>query len=252
MRGLFAARVMVSVLIALCQTAFVMDAKAQPLIVSYGKHNAEPYALVRDGKLVGGLIKDLMDTVGKEFGIEVQYKEVQRKHVDEYLREGKVHIIVLSNPKWLHSSELLYWSEPLIPETNIFVTLKESPIDIHEYEDLRGKKLGTILGYRYPSLEGYFASKTILRNDARSLEQNFMTLMAGRIDALVDSNILINHIIKANRLKNVVVISKKLVSSHWLSSALSPRAPITIQQLNLAYRSIRQHGELDAIMASYQ
>ena len=231
---------------------FSRNLAAQSLVVNFGVHNAAPYAFVEDGKITGGIIKDIMDLLGKKIGIDIQYAETPRKRLSAYLQSGRVHIVVLSNPLWFANSHLFDWSDPLITEKNLFMLKSDSLLKIKRFEDLEGKILGTILGYSYPALKQMLDQNIIHRADTLTLNQNFIKLQAGRVDALIDSDILIQYYLKSNNLQNQFIAAEKLASEHLLRSVLSKHAPIDIVQVNKAYKAMKEKGELSRILNKYR
>lgn len=226
--------------------------RTEMLIVSFGSHNTSPYTFVEDGKLIGGIYKDIMDEVGKALHLNVVYKQTQKKRQEKYLLQGKRHVLVLSNPLWQKHRDQYSWSVPLTEETNIFVVSARNSFAIRSFEDLHGKHLGTILGYRYPELTDKFGRKEIFREDVISLEQNFNKLKIGRIDCLIGSDILIGYYLKAHNAHNTFLISEKSTGSHPLMTALSSHAPISVEQLNTLYKQLKDNGKLTDIFAKYK
>jgi len=182
--------------------SFLASAAAsdESLIVSYGSHDAEPYAIVENGELTGGIIKEIMDEVGREIEIEIQYQNIPRMRMDQYLLSGQSHVRVISSPRWYKSPEQFLWSTPLFQESGRYVVSAEKEFPIREYDDLTGKKVGTIRGYQYPEgLVKRFESGEIIRDDVTSLATNFERLKLNRIDALLDADILIFIIYRKTR-----------------------------------------------------
>lgn len=65
-----------------------------------------------------------------------------------------------------------------MPNAAVIVALPDAP-PIRSLKDLAGKKVGTVIGYRYPELD-VLLGKDFLRDDAPSSEHGFNKLAAGR------------------------------------------------------------------------
>ena len=225
---------------------------AEILIVAFGSYHAEPYAFVKGKQLVGGVIKDVMDELGKELGIEVDYKSTPKKRIEDALGSGKMHVAAISNPAWVKDSEQYHWSIPLFQESSRFLVSAKLAFPITTFEDLHGKRLGTILGYYYPELMEKFESKAILRDDAIRIETNFKRLQAGRIDALIDSDILIAYHLKKHNAYQQFVIAEKVVSTHDIQSAVSKQTPISIDRINTTLQEMKDSGKITEILEKYK
>lgn len=226
-------------------------AQADPLVVCYGVHNASPYTFIQDERLAGGIIKDLYDGLGSALGIPVEYQQASRKREEDFLLKGESHVIPISNPAWLEHGEQFNWTLPLFTESNRFVVSAKNPISIESFKDLHGKRLGTIRGYYYTGLMEALESGQILRQESENLETNFKMLQRGRIDCLIDSEILIRHYLKAHDAHDDFVIAKKIASTHSVQSAISKKAPVSIERINAAFKQMRETGQIERIIENY-
>lgn len=172
-------RLAVAALILLCATGLA----GQTLTISFTDSNAEPYAIVTGGQLTGGVIKDIGDALGRELGVKIEYVRSNPVRLEEELRAGTIAMRPIWNPAWTRTPNDYLWSSPLFPETNLFAYAKARPLTIKSFEDLKGKAIGTIQGYFYPTLQPYFDRKDMSRNDVQTLQQNLDKLKAaGEID----------------------------------------------------------------------
>lgn len=241
-------------LVFLCLAALFMPkvAAGETLIVAFGSHNAEPYAFIEQGQLSGGIIRDIMDEVGKELAMEVRYLNVPRKRMESYLRTGKAHLRLLANPRWVSEPEQYRWSLPLFRELDIFVVSATNAFPITAIDDLQGKRVGTILGYRYPKLMEKFAARQVFRDDVKCLEANFLKLKEGRIDCLVDSEILISYYLRKNRVQKDYVVGEMRASSHDVRAMLSRQLPVPFERIDAAFKKLRDSGKIRQILDSYR
>jgi polar amino acid transport system substrate-binding protein len=226
---------------------------AQPLVVAYQENNAEPYSMVIDGKMVGGIIKNVCDALGKSLGVPVEYRLVPRKRLESDIAKGLVSMIAVINPAWVDKPSALLWSVPLFTESNRFVVAGNGP-KILTSTDLRGLHIGTILGYYYVGLEELFARGFTFRQDVRTLLQNFQKLGTGRIDTLVDSDILIQW--RIGHLAGVkpsdFQLSEFVLSRQDIYWAVSPQSTPPPAKILAALKRLKESGEIDRILARYR
>lgn len=225
---------------------------AQDLVVSYGDYNSEPYSFSKEGKLTGGIIKEITDALAAELGVTPVYKDVPRKRIYTSLESGETMMASITNPEWVEDKTKYNWSIPLFEEKNIFAVSSAKKISIKGFEDLKGKKLGTMLGYYYPGLMEMFDKKEIIREDVLLLEQNFKKLEAGRIDALIDSDILMTYYIKKNKLEQKIIFAEMTASKHMIYFAVSKKSPINIEKINGAFSKLKEKGKIDEIIKKYK
>ena len=239
-----------SILFSLC--LFSQRAVSDPLIVSFGSHNAAPYAFVENNQLRSGIIKDIADVLAKKLGIDVVYKAVPRKRMVDYLGSGKIHAIFIVNPIWINNSEKYQWTHPLFQESDIFVVSSNNNFSITSYKDLHGKRLGAISGYIYNTLTEHFQAGKIIRDDVADIDTNFRKLNAGRIDALIDSDIMINFYLKNNQVNQKFIIADKVASTHDIYAMFAQKLPVPFIRINEALSQLKQSGQIEAILNRYK
>jgi ABC-type amino acid transport substrate-binding protein len=115
---------------------------------------------------------------------------------------------------------------------------------IQTLDDLRGKWVGTILGYYYVGLMEKFEREEIFRDDNKNIEWNFKKLEAGRIDALLDSNILIEYYLKKHNAHAQFLIAEKVVNTLYIQAMVSKQSPIPIERLNAAFQHLKDRGRI--------
>ena len=224
------------------------------LKVGFGFGNSEPYTIKKGETLVGGVLKDMMDELGKRIDKSVEYKIVPRKRHLQSAINGEVDTLCLYNPAWMENPEEVLWSKPLFKEKNIFIMNKKKKFSIKSLSDLKGKKVGTIRGYYYsPDLMKNFKNKTIERVDVTTLNQNFEKLEKSRIDALIDSDILMAHYVKANNGKDKFDYGEMVESSHDLFCYFSKKTMSqSYEQVKNTLEKMRSEGFIDNAIKKYR
>jgi polar amino acid transport system substrate-binding protein len=221
------------------------------LIITYGDHNSAPYAIEKGEQLSGGIIKDIATELSDELDVGVTFIKTPRKRIERYLENNTIHLVLIANPAWLINSDKLQWSETILIEKSIMVIKASNENKYQEIIDFRGMIIGTIRGYKYTNLQPYFDKEYFIRYDVSNLNVNFIRLALERIDALVDSEILINYQLKQNKNAQIFKVLPLIVSQHNIQAALSPNAPITLTQLNQALNKLKDQGVIAAILKKY-
>ncbi|NNM67173.1 MAG: transporter substrate-binding domain-containing protein [Spirochaetales bacterium] len=125
------------------------------------------------------------------------------------------------------------------------------PCSVRSWGDLKGKMIGTLLGYVYPPrLEKMFASGEAKRQDVVTLEQNLNKLENGRVDLVYDSNVLIQYAVK-NHFKNLTILPYRPTRPWPIQMALGPHSPVSFKDFNAAVDDLVKSGALGKMLASY-
>lgn len=222
------------------------------LRIVFNSNLEEPYIVKKGNEIVGGVHWDLAQYVGRQLGRPVEMIEVPRKRLEEFLRDGRGHVLLLSNPDWLSNPDLLDWTCSVYTERDLIVQDRWEVFDIHSPADLAGKRLGTLQGYIYKGLFDGQHGSAIIRDNAKSFHSNFLRLKRGRIDALIAPQILVDYLFQTayERAEFHVVSSWSI--PHVLYSGVSPHSPVSAAQLSDVYQAMQRQGDFDALLKRYR
>lgn len=229
-----------------------MEEPPQKIVFSFGSHNSAPYAIANGSNLVGGVIWDIANELADELNAEAIFVNIPRKRQAKYLKAGHTDVLLISNPSWLGNVGGLVWSEALFEELNVLVTLADNPLVIQSKQDLHGLNIGTIRGYKYPLIEDDFEQSLIARYDVRELDANIGKLLLARIDAFIDSSILINYRLSKKENTDRFQVAPLILSKHQVYAAISPMSSVAPKQIVAALKKLKEQGVIDAIMQKYK
>lgn len=238
--------------VSLSSSLSAMVEHPQKIIFSFGSHNGAPYAITSGNNLIGGVIWDIANELADELNAQAHFVNIPRKRQSNYLTEGETDVILISNPKWLSNEGGLIWSEALFEELNVVVTLSDCPLIIKSKQDLHGLSIGTIRGYKYPLIEDDITQNLITRYDVRELDANIGKLLLARIDALIDSSILINYRLSKEENENRFQVAPLIISKHEVYAAISPKSSIAPKKIAEALKKLKEQGVIEAIMQKYK
>lgn len=215
-----------------------------PPIVIIGK---APYT----GK-ISGLSKDLGDALASTLNRRPEYIVLSRNRVEDAILTGKVDIICNSNPKWISQPERFGWTREFYMLIERVFSLKAVP-DITRVEHLEGKKIGTVLGYHYPSLEPMWQANRATRvNDAR-IDLLMRSLKFKLSDAAINSELEFAHWAKANPHEARALKMHPMVFTSWPTMcAVSPKGNVTTKELDLGIEKMEKTGLTKDILQRYQ
>ena len=223
-----------------------------PLKIAYSASHSEPYSFTDNGQISAGIIKDLMDALAEQLGTKAEYLLLPRKRIPQYILQGKADIKVIANPAWEPQPDKFLWSVPLFTETQILVLPDTSaPSKEVHLDNLPGDRIGTILGYSYPILGAYFREGRLQRVDSRELELSFKMLMAGRLDALVSSEILVRHHLKTQGSSLNYRLVMGLLPSYEIRLMISQTTRFSLVDINRAVLHLKNSGKIQESLDRY-
>jgi polar amino acid transport system substrate-binding protein len=237
-------------LLCLC-IGWVVNGWAKPqLVVNYSPSDNAPYVLLTQEPVESGIIVELMQEFARRADIEVLFQLTPRKRLEYSLETGRVHIVVTSNPKWLEQPNNVDWSIPLFDEKNVLV-IRRGSSDIAQEDDLKGLTVGTILGYAYPEIEHLFEQGDSFRSDSVEMLHNLTKLRAGRLDAVITSDIQGAWLIQQNGFKSELVFARYFVSQQKLIPAVSKLSPVPLDTINRVFQSMLDDGYVAQLLLKY-
>lgn len=229
--------------LALCPAVFA----AEPEIVFLAPtSSAMPMARFSDGRLEGGIIRDLGDAIAQRLGRQARYLVLPGKRVEAALQGGQADGVCNVLPGWITGE--LSWTRPLIPNAGVVVSHRDAPV-IRNLGELAGQRVGTVLGYKYPALEPMLG-KIFLRDDAVTMEHAFLKLEAGRNKHAFAERLELDYETRVNK---VMALREDLVfESYKTACAFSRNSKVPFADIEQAIAALVGSGAVDAILARYR
>lgn len=238
----------VACLLATLSLQLCAAAAAAPgeLLMLAPANHAMPIAQFKDGQLSGGVLRDLGLEIAARVGRKVRFVTVPSRRVALALAQGDADGVCLVQPYWIDGD--FQWTAAFIPTGGVVLARADAP-HITKLTELRGKKLGTVAGYRYQLLEPLLGDG-FLRDDAPSVAHNLRKLMAGRSQyALMELSTAAWHV------KNDTTHSLRLditYQNQHARCAFSQRSRVPFEDIKRATDMMATDGSIDKIMARYR
>jgi polar amino acid transport system substrate-binding protein len=203
-----------------------------------------PIARFEHGELAGGILKDLGEALGAVLKRKVRFVSVPSRRVGLALSEGQADGVCMVLPHWIDGD--FRWTAPLIPSGGV-VLARADAAPIRQLADLRGKKVGTIAGYRYQQVEPVLGAQ-FLRDDGPSGEHTLRKLLVGRTQyALMESGTAAWHVRNNPGLR---------LDIHYENTrtqcAFAARSQVPFEEVRRATESMIADGSVERIMARYR
>lgn len=230
----------------LCVTANVRA--ADEVIFIAGRGNTMPLAAFEGEEITDGIIKDLGIAIARRLGRTARFVTVPRNRLETTLIEGHADGVCYTLPAWLGNAQLR-WSRPLIRNRDLVVGRMDAPV-ITAAVELADEPIGTVLGYRYPELEGLLGNR-FRRDDAPDMPANLRKLTAGRVRyAIVDQLTL--HYEMRTTLNQFKPGSSLTIASFGAACAFSLKGRVPADELKRSADALLLDGTMDAILARYR
>jgi ABC-type amino acid transport substrate-binding protein len=180
--------------------------------------------------------------LARQLGRKVEYVKLPRNRIMAALESGDGDILCSYLPEWLPGD--VDWTQAFIPISEVVVSSPrvKAPATV---EDLRGKRLGTVLGFRYPELEKTLGQDYI-RDDAPSSALSVRKWLAGRFDYMVVPRTVLDKQVSAGRMPAGYHVMT--VYEVKTMCAVSRKSKISAADFNSAIDALDKAGELPKIL----
>ncbi|MBB5203810.1 ABC-type amino acid transport substrate-binding protein [Inhella inkyongensis] len=234
-----------ALLLAACTGAAA--ATAPPLRMVAPTNLTEPIARFERGELVGGVLKDLGDTLARRLGRTPLYVSLPGKRVSDAMQAGAADLVCYVLPGWIDGDYL--WSQPILPNAEVVATRPEAP-PIKKLADLEGRRVGTISGYRYSHLlSSPGAALPFERFDAPDTRANLAKLAAARMPYAIVEELALRHFMQQRPEADLRL--GLVISRYTAPCALSRQSTVTLESVNQALGQIVREGEMQRILRRY-
>lgn len=197
---------------------------ADRLVFAYGPGNGEPFAITKGNTLVSGLFKDMGDEIASRLGYTAEYRHTPQNRVAQLLKQGDIDGVCMTHPDWIEEADSYIWSKTIARDYDHLVSVKEKDHSFQSLSDLHSLVIGAMTGYIYSDgFMEYIRKGKAERRDFNNLDALYSSLLAERIDAIIDSEISVNYRKKNLTTNQDLSISDLTVYQYDLYCAFSPK-----------------------------
>lgn len=209
--------------------------------------NAEfpPFEYIEQGKIVGFDV-ELLNEVSKLIGKKVEFKNMAFDSLLIAMQTGKINCIISGMTATDERRKHVNFSTPYFVSKQAVIVPIGS--DIKQFEDLKGKKIGVVIGYTGDMVvtDMYKDTSSITRYEATG--QAIMALTAGKVDATVLDMEPAKEYVANN--EGIMVLDTALAEEEY-SIALPKDNTALLDEINKALNTLKENGTYDKIYAKY-
>ncbi|MES2295853.1 MAG: hypothetical protein V4582_02370 [Pseudomonadota bacterium] len=182
--------------------------------------------------------------LAEAMGRPVRYLSLPRNRLVGALEAGEGDILCGYIPQWLPGA--IDWSRGFIPVTDV-VLASPRVVAPRTLEDLRGKRIGTVLGFHYPDFESALGAD-FRRDDGPSESMSMKKMMAGRFEYVITTKVATDTQIRRGLLpRNVHVL---VTREFRTMCAVSRRGRVTVAELDAAIDGIERNGSFEKLQSA--
>lgn len=197
----------------------------------------------------GGLFFDIGREIAKRIHRPVSFELLPRGRLDSRLASGQIEMVCYDNELWAGEyAKHYHWSQPIFSQSDYIVSLRsdKAAAKVRSLDNLKGKRIGTVLNFVYPALTPYFENGSLQREDAGSGAANLEKLFAQRIPFIVLNNLEYKYYeSKYSRLQKAPLE----IDSVDVKCAVSKNSDLKIEQINAAIQDMQKSGKLHKIFS---
>ncbi len=204
-----------------------------------------PFEYIEQGNIVGFDV-DLMNEVAKLIGKKVEFKNMAFDSLLIAMQTGKINCIISGMTATDERRQHVNFSDPYFISKQ--AVLVPSGSDIKKFEDLKGKKIGVVIGYTGDMVvtDMYKDTSSITRYEATG--QAIMALTAKKVDATVLDMEPAKEYAANN--EGITVLDTALAEEEY-SIALPKENTALLEEINNALKTLKENGTYDKIYAKY-
>ena len=209
-----------------------------------------PLMHTEHGEPDDGILFRIMTSLAAQVGSPAEFHVLPRLRLQAAMESGQVDVRCYTSQSWGPNLSGDYiWSLPLITQKDYLIGSSEHRLP-QDPGQLAVQKLGTVLGYSYPTLQPYFDSRRLIRDDGRNQVQVLMKLNAGRYDYAVSNQMALNWY-NSTLPADQQLHALRLLNAQGLGCYVRNDPDVPVQRILRTLLRMKMSGEIDRIIERY-
>lgn len=216
-------------------------------------HNSYDYPLAKldsRGNLVSGILMDIANEIGQQLNRTPAFTMTSRGRIDQLLLDGKSDLSCFARKEWVKSPQDFFWSDELYKVENLVVFKKSAP-PISSVSDLKKKRIGTLVNYKYPEVDQALGANSYQADTTINMTANFEKLMKNRVQYIFTDSMYYYNLKDGFLLNYKVELEKFTLSKFPILCRLSKKSTITLSELNQAIKVLRKRNFFEMTIRKY-
>ncbi|MFP6849413.1 MAG: transporter substrate-binding domain-containing protein [Pseudomonas sp.] len=217
-----------------------------------------PYVTKTEQNPSDGLLADLLEALNQtqgDFHFVAVPTSVKRRFRD--FEQQRIDLAIFENPGWGWENMPNHAVDMGLEDSEVFVARAESGRDQHYFDELQGKRLALYYGYHYAfasfNAEPDYLTKNFRASLTHSHDSNLLMVLYQRAEIALVTRSYIGGFLERNpQYVGQLLISERVDQYYRHHVIIRPDAPITAEQFEIIYESLRDNGQLQRIFSRYQ
>ena len=240
-------------------TGFLQPCAAENTLNFCSACNIPPLSFEEDGEAKGFFV-DLLREICRRAGYEATVKLYPVKRMDSYLQSGEFD----GATALVHTKDreryLFYSNTPvMVSRLSVFVR-KDKKIKFKTIDDLKGKRIGVLLGYKTDSasLDKAIREGFVEIEEAAGYDQNLKKLIKGRLECLISTEQLTWYYADKLGISEEITDLELPISSHSVFFTVSKYSKNIanphdfINKINTAFDEVVSEGAYEQLQEKYK
>lgn len=220
-----------------------------------------PYTTEDEDGAIGGFATEIVEHVLRNMNVNYTIDMYPFIRALKMLEDGELHGMYIAGKNPARAEQFYFPKEPLVTTNWVWFIRKEDEgtLQYFSFDDLNGKRIGTIRGYYLPNdLKEYILKHCVVEEVTRE-EQNFLKLVAKRVDLIMSEESIGTYF--AHKLgieENVIALLQPqksiigYVSTHHLMFSKKVVTQEFVDEFSRMLREFKSTEEYDTMRTRYQ
>lgn len=235
------------IIISAVMIAMLLPTCAQAKILTFATDPFPPF-YYEENETTKGIQYELAKIVFSKMQTRFKIKFVPWKRALLMAESGKVDGIFGLRKTKEREHWLIFPKEQLMDVNTVIFKRTHDPFEFKGIPSLAGKKIGIIKGYTYG--KEFDKSTLFNKEEVANLRQNFLKLLAGRVDLVAGYGAVGNHVLKKMNMQGQITKCPGSihVSSLYISFTRKPGHGKISQKFSRVLNDLKKSNECDQIM----
>jgi len=202
-----------------------------------------------------GILVEVFREITKQLGYDFRQVATPEKQGLMMVRQGRLDAAPKAR-EWVSGPERYLWTDGVVVSSDSVVSRTAAPVPFKSVEDLKGRTVGIISGFKYPKLTELVDSGEVKAVSANNVGELLILLLHERIDCFVGNGPVTKWEIKRRGDINPedVGFSRTPLDSAPLRFAFTggDKWKEFVARFNEELASMKQDGRLSVILSRYQ
>lgn len=227
------------------------ECRAEQITLKVAFAHWPPWKII-EGREISGIDAEMVRLLGRKMGIKIQFLVCPWRRCIEFIKTGQADLITSYGRRPNREEFCRYFLPAYAGQRIVIYQAKDRPQHIGAYQDLLGKKIGTIAGSTY--FRRFEEDAGLIRVPVKSESQLFKMLKAGRLDVMLGFEKAVDRLLiiegYTNSIEKIQYHPDEGQLSHLAMSRKSKHIALA-PKIERIYREIVESGRIKEIVTQY-